>query len=217
MTKNCKQCSAQFEITQDDLDFYDSASPVFNWNKYQIPTPTLCPSCRMQRRMSCRNFFNLYQRRCSATWKNIISMYHKDAPFPVYNFKDWRSDKWDWTDYWMDFDFNKSFFEQRYELNKKVPKQNLVVRSNCENSDYCNLCYNCTNCYLVFWSVDNEQCCYGHIVWHSSNCMDCLYVYKSEYCYQCIDAIWSYNVFYWISIENCSDSKFLINPSSTKF
>ncbi len=34
MQKNCKQCSEQFEITDEDLKFYDKVSPVFNGKKY---------------------------------------------------------------------------------------------------------------------------------------------------------------------------------------
>jgi hypothetical protein len=41
-----KQCQISFDITPDDLAFYDKVSPVFNGKKELIPPPTLCPECR---------------------------------------------------------------------------------------------------------------------------------------------------------------------------
>ncbi len=208
--KKCGQCGQDFEINQNDLDFFDKISPIFADKKHKIPVPKLCPDCRQQRRMSIRNFFNLYQRRCNSNWKKLISMFHESVEFPVYNLEDWWSDKWSALDYWIEIDFNKSFFEQWNKINKTVPKQNVISVS-CENSDYSNLSYNSLNCYLVFWCVESEDCYYGHIVWHCKNCLDCFYTYRSEYCYKCVDCIDSYNVFFWRNIENCSNSKFLID------
>jgi len=67
MQKKCKKCSINFEITNEDLEFYKKVSPVFNGEKIEIPTPTLCPDCRQQRRISFRNFYKLYKSKCSAT------------------------------------------------------------------------------------------------------------------------------------------------------
>jgi hypothetical protein len=71
-TKICKHCSCKFDITDKDLEFYEKVSPSFpsqdskesGLKKYLIPTPSLCPQCREQRRMSWRNERNLYKRKC---------------------------------------------------------------------------------------------------------------------------------------------------------
>jgi hypothetical protein len=71
-TKSCKQCNSTFEITDKDIEFYDKISPSFpspdsiesGLKKFSIPTPTLCPDCRQQRRLSFRNLRNLYKRKC---------------------------------------------------------------------------------------------------------------------------------------------------------
>ena len=215
MIKQCKQCQVQYEITQEDLAFYDKISPEFNWKKYQIPAPTLCPNCRTQLRFSFRNFFKLYHRKSDLTGKQMISMYDKDASFPVYELHEWWSDDWDPLEYWKEIDFSKSIFDQIMVLHKTVPRMN-IMNSRCENTDYCNLSATSKNCYLVFWNVWNEDCCYGHIVWQSKNCFDCLYVYKSEYCYQCIDWVECYNICFSVNTDNCSDSKFLINCANCK-
>ena len=98
-TKTCKQCNSNFNITDKDLEFYDKISPKFNGEKFQIPSPTLCPNCREQRRLVWRNDKNLYKRKCSATGKDIISMYSPDKKNKVYSQEIWWSDKWDALDY----------------------------------------------------------------------------------------------------------------------
>ena len=110
--KQCRKCNSNFEITDKDLEFYKKISPVFNGEKFQIPTPSLCPDCRQQRRLSFRNERKLYKRKCDATGENIISIYSPDKEFIVYEQSFWWSDKWSPLDYWKDFDFSKSFFEQ---------------------------------------------------------------------------------------------------------
>jgi hypothetical protein len=73
-SKTCRFCSTRFDITDKDLEFYDKISPVFplpldkeglgRVKKFPIPTPTLCPECRQQRRLSFRNERKLYKRKC---------------------------------------------------------------------------------------------------------------------------------------------------------
>jgi hypothetical protein len=102
-TKQCKHCNSSFEITDKDLEFYDKISPSFpspdsmesGLGKYKIPSPTLCPDCRQQRRLSFRNERKLYKRKCDATGKLIISMYSPDKKFKVYDNDFWWSDKCD--------------------------------------------------------------------------------------------------------------------------
>ena len=62
--KTCKISGQPFPIYQSDLDFYDKISPTFNGEKYQIPTPSLCPEEREKRRLAFRNERNLYRRKC---------------------------------------------------------------------------------------------------------------------------------------------------------
>lgn len=137
-TKTCQHCSASFPITDKDMEFYEKVSPVFSGKKYSIPTPTLCPDCRQQRRLSFRNERKLYKRKCDATGRDIISIYSPDKPFKVYHQDFWWSDKWDAMEYGRDFDFSKSFFEQFQELNHTVPTQAIYLDNRMENSDYCN-------------------------------------------------------------------------------
>lgn len=104
---------------------WESFTPVFNWIKYSIPTPTLCPDCRQQRRILWRNERKLYKRNCDATGKQIISIYSPDKPYKVYDGKIWWSDSWDAMDYGRDFDFDRWFFEQFWKTFWKSTKNCL--------------------------------------------------------------------------------------------
>ena len=87
--KQCKQCNISFEITDKDLEFYDKISPIFQDKKYFIPTPTLCPDCRQQRRLSFINERNLYRRKSSKTEESIISIYSPNKDLTVFESKEW--------------------------------------------------------------------------------------------------------------------------------
>jgi hypothetical protein len=121
-SKTCAHCQSHFEITQSDLDFYDKISPTFAGQKFQIPTPTLCPDCRQRRRLSFRNERKLYRRQCDASQKSIISIYSSDKPYKVYDQTIWWSDSRDPMDYGFEFDFTKSFTENFRELMMSVPR-----------------------------------------------------------------------------------------------
>ena len=91
-TKSCKHCNIAFSITDKDVEFYEKVSPVFVDRKYSIPTPTLCPDCRQQRRLSFYNDKKLYKRKCHATGRDTISMYSPDSNYNIYSQKEWWSD-----------------------------------------------------------------------------------------------------------------------------
>jgi hypothetical protein len=206
MSKECIQCCKEFIVDQYDQQFYGTLD---------LPYPQMCPSCRMQRRISFRNFFNLYHRKCDLSGKQMISMYHQDVSFPVYNMHEWWSDKWSGFDYSMEIDWNRSIFDQLKLLHGRVPRMG-IMNTQCENTDYCNMSFASKNCYLVFGNVHNEDCCYGHIVWKSQNCFDCLYTYESEWCYECTDAVKCYNTAFSVDVESCSDCMFLVNCTSVR-
>ncbi|MEK7086038.1 MAG: hypothetical protein AAB953_03425 [Patescibacteria group bacterium] len=201
LTKNCKQCGAQFQITDNDLKFYDKMSPVFDDKKYAIPSPDQCPPCRMRQRMIFRNESSLHHRKCSKTGKNIIAMYDENVPFPVYCPEVWFGDSWDPHDYAQDFDFNRPFFEQVDELRDKVPHLSLVSSNN-QNCDFCNIVGESKDCYLTFGSIECENCYYG-TPFRCKRCCDSLLLRDSELCIQCTDSDKLYECIY---CQNCSNS-----------
>ena len=129
----CPHCSQAFEITQDDLAFYEKVSPMFAGKKELIPPPTLCPECRRQRRFLFRNDLCLYHRKSDLTGKAIISLYAQDKPYKVYDQDEWWSDRWDELSFGRPFDFSRTFTEQFRELSLDVPHQGLFT-TNAENT-----------------------------------------------------------------------------------
>lgn len=208
MQKTCRQCSARFEVTQDDLAFYEKVSPVFNGKKELIPPPTLCPECRQQRRLSFRNERSLYYRKCDRTGKQMVAQYSPDQPFVVYGHDAWFSDQWDPLSFGQSFDASKTFTAQFSALLRLVPRLNLV-NSSSENSEYANWVIHLKNCYLLTASREDVDCYYGHWLWRSRDCIDCAHTFDSERCYACTDCYFSYALLFSRDCIGCRQSAFL--------
>ncbi|OGJ50376.1 hypothetical protein A2335_02880 [Candidatus Peregrinibacteria bacterium RIFOXYB2_FULL_32_7] len=205
MQKTCKKCSQNFEITDDDLKFYEKVSPIFEGKKYLIPAPKLCPECRLQRKLIFRNERTLYKRKCDLSGKEIVSVYNPEIKIKVFDNDTWYSDKWSALDYSMEIDLSKSFFEQFKILYQKVPRISLMNQAS-ENSEYANYAYRNKNCYMIFGSHYNEDSFYGSYNWKTKNCLDCLEVLESEliyegnYCSECYDSRY---IQYCFNSNNC--------------
>ena len=153
--------------------------------------------CRLQRRFCFRNERSLYTRKCDFSGKEIISQYHKDTPFPVYDQEIWQTDEWNPMEYGQDFDFSRLFFEQFTEFVNKIPHTSLQCDSSTnENSYYTNYGGNNKNCYMATNIGWCEDCLYGRGIRFSKNCVDCLRIYKCELCYESIKCNDCYNCFY---------------------
>lgn len=213
----CTNCSANFELTAEDLKFLNMLSPTVGGVKLDLPPPTQCPSCRNQRRLAHVNQINLYERKCDLTGSTVISNIHASAPYKVYRQEDWYSDKWDGRDYAQEYDFKRPFFEQWHELLKKVPRPNLFTGYEFdENCTYTNHAGKNKGCYLIFDSDENRDCYYSYSLNQCEDCMDCFRTRKSELCYQCIDCVQCYGSSYLQDCDNCSDSMFLKNCTGCK-
>jgi hypothetical protein len=196
--KNCAISGQPFAIFQSDLDFYSKISPTFAGQKFQIPTPTLCPEERQRRRLSFRNERKLYRRQCDASKKSIISIYSPDKPYKVYDQKIRRSDSRDPMDYGFDFDFTTTFTENFKKLLLQVPTMNLFVTPDAEenNCQYVNSAGFNKDCYLIFDSDQNENCMHSVGIKDSKNCMEVLISMKCEYSYEMIYCVGCYNCKY---------------------
>lgn len=197
----------QFKVAFDEVILRKRVSPVIGGKKYDLPSPTFCPDCRYQRRIANRNEWTLYSRKCDKTHSNIVSIYSADKVFPVYSQESWWSDDWNPVDYGKDFDFNKPFFEQFAELQKRVPRL-AITNAMSENCDYTNQSQCNKDCYLVVASNNSEQCMYGNWYQNSRNCIDCYVVRYSDFCYECVDGFQLHKCLYTTHSENCSETYF---------
>ncbi|MFH1536668.1 MAG: hypothetical protein ABID45_01625 [Patescibacteria group bacterium] len=193
----CKNCNQEFSVIKADLEFYKNLS---------VPSPTFCPDCRFQRRLSWRNEKKLYPSKCAFCKKAMISSFPADTKYTVYCQDCWWSDKWDPLDYGRDYDFNKTFFENFNSLQEKVPFFNLTnIRETNENSDYVNYVSHAKDCYLVFAANWLENIMYSDYIWRSKDCMDCSYCRECELCYSCLDTDNSFNSQYLQQCKTCVD------------
>lgn len=208
--QNCLQCKSEFEITDEDREYY---------RRIEVPEPRFCPTCRLRRRLVFRNERNYYSRPCDLCKKPIISVYDPARTKNVYCLQCWWSDKWSAKDYGRDFDFTRPFFEQYAELLREVPKL-AMVNDNGVGSQNCEYTYDFAyskNCYLMIATWRAENCMYGFQNNRSMDCIDNLFVNESqllynsaacEECYACQDCHQSKNsrdCIFGFDLKNCTD------------
>lgn len=215
MLNVCSQCESSFEITPEDLSFYEKVSPIFDGRKYLLPLPKMCPTCRQQRRLAFRNERKLYNRKSDLSGKNIISIYSPDKPYKVYDQEEWWSDAWNAMDYGRDYDFNRSFEDQFRELYLDVPRVSLHTINN-ENSYFTCYTLNLKNGYLLFGASNGENSMYGKYVVACNNSVDLLAVYSCNFCYQAVACEGCYNCRFLLNSRNCSDCIMIEDCGSCK-
>jgi len=187
-SKQCQNCKASFEIDASDFAFYE---------KMKVPAPTFCPSCRFQRRAAFRNERKLFKVKDAFTGSKIFSLWPEEGGKKVISQEEWHGDGWDAMDYGVDYDFQKSFFQQIKDLNGKVPIFNLNVEFMVD-SPYSGNATALKNCYLCFNSNYSEDCIYSNGTDYCKNGVDCSHVNHSEKCYDC----------FWL--QNCYQCYFTI-------
>ncbi len=200
-TKKCQHCKNDFEIEETDFNFYQMLT---------VPPPTLCPTCRLVRRLTWRNERALYKRTCELCKKDVLSVYRVDGGQKVVCQKCWWSDEFDATIYGRDYDFSRPFFDQYRDLMRDVPfVANFIVdESRMVNSPYNNMVLDMRNSYLMFNSDFDEDCAYGCEVENSRNCFDTNLIDQSEMCYESVNLQNCYRAFYSIDCESSSDMWF---------
>ncbi|MBI5733184.1 hypothetical protein HY967_04545 [Candidatus Jorgensenbacteria bacterium] len=201
-SRKCQNCRQEFWIEPEDFTFYE---------RINVPPPTWCPECRMIRRMSFRNERTLYRRECNLCKKNIIAMYDSTAPFSVFCYECWWSDKWGAETFEQDYDWNRPFLEQFRELLLKVPKIALVHYPPNTDVNYANFVAKDRNVYLAYSVVECENVFYSYSVDKSKESFDCLYLKGSEFCFENTDSENNYNCSYLFRSRDCINSSFLFD------
>ncbi len=201
---NCKQCKSSFEISPEDEKLY---------KKFDHEPTGFCFDCDQQNRLCYRNERMLYHRKCDFSGENIISIYSPDKPYKVYKNDIWYGDDWDALGYSRDFDFKRPFFEQLKDLQREVPRV-AIIQVNCENSDYCNMCFGNKNSYLVFGGDLNENVLYGTLNMRNIDSVDLDFSNDNELCYYLGDSIGCYGSWFTFDSKNCKNCYFISDCSS---
>ena len=201
-TKQCQNCQQEFTIEPEDFEFYQ---------KLKVPAPTWCPECRTIRRMTWRNERSLYNRQCGLTGEKVITAFGPDSQTVIYSNKAWASDQWDPLDYGLDYDFDKTFFEQFKSLLSRVPLPATFIDTKSVNSEYCNHAENLKDCYLSFGVWRDENVNYSNKVSVSKDVFDSLGAVNSELGYWLITSDRIYASAFLQNCVNCNHSLFLFD------
>ncbi len=197
--RKCQNCRNSFEIEAQDFGFYE---------KVKIPSPTWCPDCRTQRRMTWRNERSLYRREDAGTGKPLISCFAPDSGVQVYERDHWWSDEWDPLASGAEYDWDQPFFLQFRKLLERTPMPALFI-SRSVNSDYCNHSGEVRECYLTHacWAGERLNFCAKTV--NSRDSMDTLGTTDSELVYEDVTSYKMYKTAFCEDSENCSNSMFL--------
>ncbi len=195
--KSCKKCNIEFAIEAEDQAFYD---------RIQVPAPTLCPQCRLIRRLVRRNERSFHRRTCEKCGKQMISVFAEASGIHVYCQACWWSDSWDGLEYGVDYDPSRPFFEQLDELFHRVPIMTLYgLYSTLVNSDYTNMVGWLKNCYMVTYSDVGENLVHGSFVNYSKDSVDNLMGLNLELCYETINCYQCYKTFFSVDCDACNE------------
>lgn len=199
-TRKCQNCKQDFTIDSDDFAFY---------GKMNVPPPTFCSDCRLQRRLAWRNERGLHNRECDLCGKKIISIYDKNLNNIVYCDKCWWSDDWEALDNAEDIDFSRPFMAQLFDFFRKVPVPNLFAfGTTMINSPYCNMANDMKNCYLLHDGTYDENVSYGSGAFYDKDSQDISMVRKCELCYEIVTCINCYRTLFSQNCEDCVEVQF---------
>jgi hypothetical protein len=198
-TKTCSKCQNSFNLETDDFSFYQ---------KMGVQVPDMCPQCRAQLRLSFRNERVFYKRDCDKCKRSVVSMYSPNKPYVVYCYDCWFAEDWDASDYSIDYNDQRSFFDQFNELFNKVPKIALIyVRS--PGSEYINISADNKNCYMIIESSNNEDSINSYWIQECRDVVDTSFASKCELTYESDDCYNSYHLLYSKGCHDSSSSYFL--------
>lgn len=199
----CQNCKKDFLIDQRDQDYY---------KKINVPHPTWCSECRLIRRLLFQNTWNLFWRNCAKCKKKTLSIHSPEENNTIYCQPCWWADDWDGTEYAMDYDPSRNFFEQVKELMDKTPYSALTsLYSSLTNCEYANALAWSKDCYMIFWADYCENVYYSSLLNTLKFSIDCMRGFHSELSYESIGFSRCYNLFFSEECDDCVDVWFSRN------
>lgn len=202
-TTTCQHCRKDFTIEPEDFLFYE---------KMNVPAPTFCPTCRFVRRAMWMNTHSFYRATCDATGEPIISIYRPEANLTVYKQNYWWSDAWNGDEYAMDYDLERPFLEQLYELMQKTPyMERASSYTTLVNSEYVHHTAYSKNAYMITFADYIENSVYLNTVAHVNDSADGYRLTHCDLCYGSIGLHKCYRTHFSEECEDCRDVWFSQN------
>lgn len=197
--KTCTKTGQLFTVSDEEMALR---------RKFGIESePDTSPAYRFMLLGAFWQHWHLYERTCDKTGKDIISVFSKDCPYPV-----WHRDEWiKYADPpGADFDTNKDVFPQMWEFFKHSPIAHNMVGGN-ENCEYTDDWWYCKNCYLCHSGLENQDLKYCY---RTLKCRDSQFLVFSTGCELSVDLTYCFNCFqviYAFMCHQCHDSAFLFD------
>ena len=184
--KNCQHCGNIFTISEGEFSLY---------KKVGIELPTLCFFCRIKLHLSFWLFGKFRKGKSDLSGESLITVLPENSRYPIYTLSEWYSDKWEATDYGVDYNPKIPFLKQLQVLQEKVPHphQNGSKSTGC---DWCDDVWNSKNCYLSRSMEECEDLLYSYRNLKVKNSIDVSICYNCEKCYESGECHHSYKLFY---------------------
>lgn len=201
--RKCGQCGGVFKVFKEDIEFYQ---------KLRVPPPFLCPDCRKQRRFGFYNdILKFYKKDCLAhPGERVISTFHPESPYKIFDLDYWWSDKWSGENYAKDYDFSRHFFEQFKDFTLSVPHQAILhYQTGVVGSPYTVDVLWAKNCYFTGVAGRMENVHYSYWVVGAKDCLDLLNVSGTENCYQTVNSKRCHSCFFCQNCQECISGYFL--------
>src|SRR3989338_6670797 len=198
-SKQCQNCKKEFRIEPEDFAMYEKRS---------IPPSDKCPVCRWKHLLSFWVFGRFRIGESALSGKRIITVLPENTAFPVYDYKEFISDKWDPMVYGQNYDFDRPFFKQFAELQAKVPHPHQVGLGNTDCPWTDDWWYS-KECYLCRSGIYCEKTSYAYRVSGLKDCVDITYSFDLEQSYDCLYCFKSYKLRHAFNSRNCLESAFL--------
>jgi len=198
----CLDCKKEFQIKKEDITLL---------KMFRSPAPKLCPDCRHRRRLSFSNYSEIYRRKCNVPnhTDNMISLIAPCMPWVTYDYETYYSDDWSPFSYAKDIDTNDYFFNQFFNLLKKIPIPGVRRGANSPNSDFSFYGKDMKDCYYVFGGRRSEDVMYGSSIYDSKHIMDSYFLRKVDTGYDNISNSDCYKCNYSYFSSNCIECNFI--------
>lgn len=198
-------CEGEFKIEEGDIEFL---------KLLRAPAPNFCPTCRRIRRLTNMGWSQLFKRDCDAPMhgESMISIFSKECPFPVYDYKYFIEDEFDPFSFGVDYKKSSSGMEQLLNFRKKFPMPSFLNRDPSSiNSEYSNGGRDLKNGYYVMACYHVEDAWYSLMINKSRNVMDSYTILDSEFVYDSVNSDHLYKSSFIYFSSNCTDSNFLFD------
>ncbi len=169
--------------------------------------PTTAPWIRLRHLSAFWQHWALHKRICNKTKKNIISAFSEKCPYPVWHKNEWQKHADPPS---ADFDFEKPFFEQAWELFQKCPIPHKMGAGN-ENCEYTDDCWFSRNAYLSHSVLRGEDIRHCYRSFSEKNSAFCAYSKNSELCADLTNCFDCFDSLHCIDCRNIKSSSFLFD------